>query len=67
MRHNLEVVNSDNMAHLLPKLQLISDHYNGAIAAQRKDNFMLQNRLTDLKKDKAAMQQQIDNYELHID
>ena len=57
MRHNLETVNSDNMAHVLPKLQLISEQYNVAIAAQRKDNTALQARLTDLKKDKSMMQQ----------
>ena len=57
MRHELEKVNSDNMSHILPKLQLISETYNSAIISQRKENVALQGRLTDLKKDKAQMQQ----------
>ena len=56
MRHELETVNSDNMSHLVPRLQLISDSYNEAIAKQRKENAHLQQRLTDLKKDKSLMQ-----------
>ena len=66
MRHRLETVNSDNMAHLMPRLQLMSESYNSAIAAQRKENILLQQRLTDLKKDKSQMQQQIDNYARHL-
>merc|ERR1711957_809722 len=49
MRHELEKVNSDNMSHILPKLQLISETYNSAIISQRKENVALQGRLTDLK------------------
>ena len=60
MRHELETTNSDNMAHLVPRLQHISDQYNTAIANQRKENALLQQRLTDLKKDKSLMQRQID-------
>ena len=54
------------MSHLMPKLQLMSETYNNAISAQRKDNLLLQQRLTDLKKDKSQMQQQIDKYSKHI-
>jgi len=53
MRHKLETLNQDNMAHLMPRLQLLSDTYNNAITAQRKENLLLQQRLTDLKKDKS--------------
>ena len=53
MRHELETMNSDNMSHIVPKLQLTSDTYNAAIAAQKKENTLLQQKLTDLKKDKA--------------
>ena len=67
MRHELEKVNSDNMSHILPKLQLTSETYNAAIIAQRKENVALQGRLTDLKKDKAQMQQQIDSYESRVE
>ena len=67
MRHELEKVNSDNMSHILPKLQLISETYNSAIISQRKENVALQGRLTDLKKDKAQMQQQVDSYEKRIE
>jgi hypothetical protein len=35
MRHVLESVNQDNMSHIVPKLQLISDTYNQAIANQK--------------------------------
>ena len=42
MRHKLETLNQDNMSHLMPKLQLLSDTYNSAIAAQRKENLLLQ-------------------------
>ena len=56
MRHELEKVNSENMSHVLPMLQLTSETYNQAIINQRKENVALQNRLTDLKKDKAQMQ-----------
>jgi chaperonin cofactor prefoldin len=31
MRHELEKVNSDNMSHILPRLQLTSETYNSAI------------------------------------
>ena len=55
------------MAHIVPKLQHISDQYNAAINAQKKENLSLQQRLTDLKKDKAQMQQQIDDFEKHIE
>jgi len=44
----------------------MSESYNTAIAAQRKENLLLQQRLTDLKKDKSQMQQQIDNYARHL-
>ena len=32
MRHQLEVQNSDNMAHVVPRLQVISETYNQAIS-----------------------------------
>ena len=57
MRHVLESVNQDNMSHIVPKLQLTSDTYNSAIASQKQENLHLQQRLTDLKKDKSQMQQ----------
>ena len=38
MRHTLETLNSDNMSHIVPRLQLTSDQYNAAIAAQKKEN-----------------------------
>ena len=38
MRHALETLNSDNMSHIVPRLQLTSDSYNAAIAAQKKEN-----------------------------
>ena len=57
MRHVLEAVNQDNMSHIVPKLQLTSDTYNAALAAQKQENLLLQQRLTDLKKDKSQMQQ----------
>ena len=63
MRHKLETVNTDNMNHVLPKLQYVSDQYNHSIALQRKENQALQQRLTDLKKDKAQMHQQVDLFE----
>ena len=53
MRHVLEAVNQDNMSHIVPKLQLTSDTYNAALAAQKQENLLLQQRLTDLKKDKS--------------
>ena len=31
MRHQLETVNSDNMAHIIPRLQHTSESYNSAI------------------------------------
>ena len=62
MRHVLEAVNQDNMSHIVPKLQLTSDSYNMALAAQKKENEHMQQRLTDLKKDKSQIQQQIDHY-----
>ena len=55
------------MSHIVPKLQLTSDTYNAAIAAQKQENVLLQQRLTDLKKDKSQMQQQIDNYATRIE
>ena len=67
MRHVLEAVNQDNMSHIVPKLQLTSDTYNHAIAAQKQENALLQQRLTDLKKDKSQMQQQIDDYARRIE
>ena len=67
MRHVLEAVNQDNMSHIVPKLQLTSDTYNTALAAQKQENALLQSRLTDLKKDKSQMQQQIDNYARRIE
>ena len=41
MRHVLEAVNQDNMSHIVPKLQLTSDTYNSAIAAQKQENTLL--------------------------
>ena len=67
MRHVLEAVNQDNMSHIVPRLQLISDTYNQAIANQKQENTHLQQRLTDLKKDKSQMQQQIDDYERRLE
>ena len=55
MRHVLESVNQDNMSHIVPRLQLISDTYNTAITNQKQENTLLQQRLTDLKKDKSQM------------
>ena len=66
MRHQLDTMNSDNMAHLVPKLQHISEVYNTAIANQRQENLNLQQRLTDLKKDKSQIQQQIARYHTAI-
>ena len=57
MRHVLEAVNQDNMSHIVPKLQLTSDTYNVALASQKQENTLLQQKLTDLKKDKSQMQQ----------
>ena len=42
MRHVLESVNQDNMSHIVPKLQLISDTYNKAMADQKQENLLLQ-------------------------
>ena len=50
----------------MPRLQQISDTYNSAIAAQKKENTLLQQRLTDLKKDKSLIQQQIARYHTAI-
>ena len=66
MRHQLDTLNSDNVAHLVPRLQHTSEVYNQAIAAQRQENLALQQRLTDLKKDKSLMQQQIARYHTAI-
>jgi hypothetical protein len=55
MRHQLDTLNSDNMAHLVPRLQHVSEIYNQAISNQRQENLHLQQRLTDLKKDKSLM------------
>lgn len=66
MRHALETQNSDNMSHLVPRLQLVSETYNAAITQQRRENVALQQRLTDLKKDKSQMQQQIARYATQI-
>ena len=41
MRHVLEAVNQDNMSHIVPKLQLTSDTYNSALAAQKQENALL--------------------------
>ncbi len=41
MRHQLDTLNSDNMAHLVPRLQHVSEVYNQAIANQRKENLHL--------------------------
>ena len=66
MRHALETLNSNNMSHLVPRLQLVSETYNSGITQQRKENLHLQQRLTDLKKDKSLMQQQIARYSTQI-
>ena len=42
MRHHLETLNSDNMSHLVPQLQHVSEFYNSAIAIQRKESVSLQ-------------------------
>ncbi len=55
------------MAHLVPRLQHVSEIYNQAISNQRQENLHLQQRLTDLKKDKSLMQQQIARYHTAIE
>ena len=42
MRHQLDTLNSDNMSHIVPRLQHVSESYNSAIAIQRKENVSLQ-------------------------
>ena len=42
MRHELETTNSDNMAHLVPRLQHISDQYNTAIAQWKRGKSIVQ-------------------------
>lgn len=40
---------------MVPVVEHDTESFNQAIAAQRQENIHLQQRLTDLKKDKAAM------------
>ena len=48
-------------------MQHVSEIYNQAISNQRQENLHLQQRLTDLKKDKSLMQQQIARYHTAIE
>ena len=56
MQRNLESLNNDNLKHIVPVIQHDTEFYHKAMAAQRQENINLQQRLTDLKKDKAQMQ-----------
>ena len=53
MQRNLETMNNDNLKHIVPVIQHDTEFFNQAMAAQRQENINLQQRLTDLKKDKA--------------
>ena len=59
MQRNLETLNNDNLKQIVPVVQHDTEFFNQAMAAQRQENINLQQRLTDLKKDKAQMQFQI--------
>ena len=56
MQRHLETLNNDNLKHIVPVIQHDTEFFNQAMAAQRQENIQLQQRLTDLKKDKAQMQ-----------
>mgnify|MGYP000977299120 CR=1 FL=1 len=56
MQRSLETLNNDNLKHIVPVIQHDTEFFNQAMAAQRQENINLQQRLTDLKKDKAQMQ-----------
>ena len=56
MQRNLETLNNDNLKQIVPVVQHDTEFFNQAMAAQRQENINLQQRLTDLKKDKAQMQ-----------
>ena len=66
MQRNLETLNNDNLKQIVPVVQHDTEFFNQAMAAQRQENINLQQRLTDLKKDKAQMQFQIGQYQLRI-
>ncbi len=66
MQRHLETLNNDNLKQLVPVIQHDTEFFNQAMAAQRQENINLQQRLTDLKKDKAQMQYQISQYQLRI-
>ena len=66
MQRELETLNNDNLKQLVPVIQHDTEFFNQAMAAQRQENINLQQRLTDLKKDKAQMQYQIGQYQLRI-
>ena len=53
MQRNLETLNNDNLKTMVPVIQHDTEYFNQAMAAQRQENINLQQRLTDLKKDKA--------------
>lgn len=53
MQRHLETLNNDNLKHIVPVIQHDTEFFNQAMAAQRQENINLQQRLTDLKKDKA--------------
>lgn len=67
MQRHLETLNNDNLKQIVPVVQHDTEFFNQAMAAQRQENINLQQRLTDLKKDKAQMQFQIAQYQLRIE
>ena len=66
MQRHLETFNNDNLKHIVPVVQHDTEFFNQAMASQRQENINLQQRLTDLKKDKSQMQYQIGQYQLRI-
>ena len=66
MQRQLETYNNDNLKHIVPVIQHDTEFYNQAMEAQRQENINLQQRLTELKRDKAQMQHQLGQYQLRI-
>ena len=56
MQRNLETLNNDNLKQMVPVVQHDTEFFNQAMSAKRQENINMQQRLTELKKDKAAMQ-----------
>ena len=66
MQRNLETLNNDNLKQLVPVIQHDTEFFNTAMQQQHQENIKLQQRLTELKKDKANMEYQISQYHLRI-